>query len=180
MTDARALRSLPFLANASDALLAELAPRISEQKFKRGDTILTAGTYCDGAYFLADGTVEVRLPEASATDSSAPDKKVARVKGEQPPAPKPTTGQVRAVDNLTVVLSGISIAPNKGDRALLEKGDIFGEMSALSRYAVASDVVAASDATCWLIGTAALRRMFDEPELASFKTFFDARYRERA
>ena len=178
-TDPRSLRSLPFLASASDALLTELAPRITEQKFKRGDTILAAGTYCDGAYFLADGVVEVRMPEAPA-DSTAGDKKVARVKGQPPGSPKPATGQLRAVDNLTVVLSGIAIAPNKGDRTFLEKGDIFGEMSALSRYAVASDVVAASDATCWLIGTAALRRMFDEPELAAFKSFFDARYRERA
>ena len=179
MTDPRYLRSLPFLAGVSDALLTELAPRISEQKFKRGETILTAGTYCDGAYFLSDGIVEVRLPDAGA-DGTAADAKLARIKGQPAEPPKPAAGDVRAVDNLTLVLSGISIAPNKGDRAFLEKGDIFGEMSALSRYAVASHVVAASDVTCWLIGTAALRRMFDEPELASFKSFFDSRYRERA
>jgi CRP-like cAMP-binding protein/Fe-S-cluster-containing hydrogenase component 2 len=169
------LRQLPFLETLTDDLLAELAPNIEFERYEAGDRILRAGQYCDGAYYLSEGTVEIRL---GGDTGASPRRDVARVRGGARPAPSPPADQP-LVDDLTVVLSGETIAPGGRDGARLEAGDIFGEMSALSRYAVASDVIAESDVTCWLIGTAALRKMFDRPELAAFRDFFNTRYRER-
>ena len=61
----------------------------------------------------------------------------------------------------------------------IEAGEVFGEMSALSRYPISADVVARSDVQCLLIRTAGLRLMFKQKELAPFKKMIDDRYRAR-
>ena len=71
----------------------------------------------------------------------------------------------------------VDLAPN--EEVLLEAGDVFGEMSALSRYPISADVVARTDVTCLLIRVPALRMMFKQKELAGFKTMIDERYRSR-
>ena len=61
------------------------------------------------------------------------------------------------------------------DEIVLEAGEVFGEMSALSRYPVSADVVARTDAQCLLIRTSALRLMFKQKDLAEFKKLIDTR-----
>jgi hypothetical protein len=51
--------------------------------------------------------------------------------------------------------------------------------SALSRYPLVADFDAAAAVSCVFIRTAALRAMFDLPELAAFKAAFDRTYEER-
>ena len=60
-----------------------------------------------------------------------------------------------------------------GARTAIEAGSIFGEGSALSRFPIVTDLDAATDVSCLFIRTAALRAMFDVPELAAFKAVFD-------
>jgi CRP-like cAMP-binding protein/Fe-S-cluster-containing hydrogenase component 2 len=155
------LQAVPLLRELPADVLKKLQPNIFECEFATGEFILRVGEYCDGAYYLLDGAVEVRF--GADGESAAP-------------VPRPSTGTSMA----TVLLAEVPIDMSMRSRAILEKGEIFGEGSALSRYPIATDIVAASDAKCLLIRTPALRAMMDLPELASFKKIFDDRYRERS
>jgi Fe-S-cluster-containing hydrogenase component 2/CRP-like cAMP-binding protein len=66
-----------------------------------------------------------------------------------------------------------------GATTTIAAASIFGEDSALSRYPLAADLTAAGDVSALFIRTAALRLMFDLPELAAFKAAFDRDYRDR-
>jgi Fe-S-cluster-containing hydrogenase component 2/CRP-like cAMP-binding protein len=78
-----------------------------------------------------------------------------------------------------IVLEELPISAREGLMARVTPGEVFGEGSALSRFPIVSDFRAGSDGTCLLIRTAALRAMFDLPELSSFKEEFDRRYKAR-
>ena len=80
----------------------------------------------------------------------------------------------------TVILPEIPVRSHARRARVARAGEIFGEGSALSRYPIATDIVAATDVTCLLIRTPALRAMLDLPELAAFKALFDQRYKQRA
>ncbi|MBI4264113.1 MAG: cyclic nucleotide-binding domain-containing protein [Acidobacteria bacterium] len=170
------LRRLPLFRAASEEALAQLAPHLYDCRYARGETILREGQYCDGAYYLIEGLVDVRLHAgAEAADAgrvpavARPHDRQGASRGSAPPAPQAET----------VVLEELPLDLRPGDRAMLGPGEIFGEGSALSRYPIATDIVAAAEVRCLLIRTPALRAMFDQPEFASFKEAFDQRYRER-
>ena len=78
-----------------------------------------------------------------------------------------------------VVLPEIPMDLKPGERAMLEAGEIFGEGSALSRYPIATDIIAVADTRCLLIRTPALRKMLKRKDLKEFKQLFDDRYRQR-
>ncbi len=80
----------------------------------------------------------------------------------------------------TLVLSDMPVDLAAGQRAVLGQGEIFGEMSALSRYPVSADVVALDTVRCLVIRTVALRLLFKQKEAADFKKSIDERYRSRA
>src|SRR5579872_1570296 len=61
----------------------------------------------------------------------------------------------------------------------LDAGELVGELSALARYPVSSDVIAKTDTLCLVIRTPALRILFKQPEMADFKRRVGERYRER-
>src|SRR5688572_14539809 len=128
-----------------------LRPLLSFARFAKGERIAHAGAYLDGAYYLLAGAVDVRLPAVAG----------------QP-----------GVAGGTVLLEDLPISVRAGARTSIDPGSIFGEGSALSRYPLAADFDAATDVTCLLIRTAALRAMFDLPELAAFKAAFDRAYKE--
>jgi Fe-S-cluster-containing dehydrogenase component len=79
----------------------------------------------------------------------------------------------------TVVLRDMPVDVKPGRPAQLGAGDMFGEMSALSRYPVSADVIATEPTRCLLIATAALRKMLAKAEFAEFKEQLDGRYRAR-
>lgn len=172
------LRDVPLLANLPDEVLAALGPNLIECTFAPGELILREGEYCDGAYYLIDGRVAVRFrqsasPSPPATAPSRGSSRLARLVGRgraQPPSQTPAA---------TVILAEIPVDLEMGGGAVLERGEIFGEGSALSRYAIATDIAAIDQVTCLLIRTPALRSMLDRPELAAFKALFDDRYRQR-
>ena len=81
------------------------------------------------------------------------------------------------IDGAYYLLSGT--AARSGEATTIEAGSIFGEGSALSRFPIVGDIDAATEVSCLFIRTAALRAMFDMPELAAFKAVFDRDYRDR-
>ena len=181
------LKAVPLLRDLPADVLGKLQPNLFECEFQAGELILREGEYCDGAYYLMEGLVEVRFRK---TDQSTPrtlpvpeQRNAAgwmggvkrRMGAKSAPASAPAINPTA-----TVILSEIPMDMRPGGRAVLEPGDIFGEGSALSRYPIATDIAAASKLRCLLIRTPALRAMLDLPELASFKALFDDRYKQRA
>jgi Fe-S-cluster-containing hydrogenase component 2/CRP-like cAMP-binding protein len=146
------LREIPLLRDVPVEARELLRPLLSRAQFAKGDRIAHAGTYLDGAYYLLAGTVDVRMPA---------------------PAGQP------GVQGGAIVTEDLPISVRAGARTAIDAGGIFGEGSALSRYPLAADIDAATDVTCLFIRTAALRAMFDLPELTAFKAAFDRDYKER-
>jgi CRP-like cAMP-binding protein/Fe-S-cluster-containing hydrogenase component 2 len=180
------LKALPLLRGLSAEVLGKLQPNLFECEFKSGELILREGEYCDGAYYLLEGLVEVRfrksdestprtLPDPDRRNAPRLSASLGRLFSRKPAAAAPAAANPSA----TVILPEIPVDLKPGARTVLEPGDIFGEGSALSRYPIATDIAAASDVRCLLIRTPALRSMLDLPELASFKALFDDRYKQR-
>ena len=172
---------MPLLAELPADVLEKLQPNLFECEFKQGELILREGEYCDGAYYLIDGLVEVRFGRSEgAPDTMAnAEKQNARSWATLKRGRKGATA-APVNPTATVLLPEIPVDLTPGERTVLERGEIFGEGSALSRYPIATDITAASAVQCLLIRTPALRSMLDLPELESFKELFDARYKQRA
>ncbi len=128
-----------------------LRPLLFGCSFSAGDQILAAGEYIDGAYYLAEGKVTAQVPPAAGA----------------------------FVAPAQMVIQDVPGTTLPGARVTIEAGEIFGEGSALTRFPIAVDFHAATNVSCVLIRTAALRAMFDMPELAPFKATFDRIYKER-
>jgi CRP-like cAMP-binding protein/Fe-S-cluster-containing hydrogenase component 2 len=181
------LKQYPFLAGCSEIVLRKLLPNLVEQPFAAGETILRAGGYSDAAHYLASGTVAVRMsiietdrPAPAAPDTAAApsfSESAGRVLGR---GARPDVVQRGGLgDGSAVLVSDVPVDLTPNQDVLLEAGDVFGEMSALSRYPVSADVIARTDVTCLLIRVPALRMMFKQKELAGFKKMIDERYRSR-
>src|SRR4051812_45137728 len=70
--------------------------------------------------------------------------------------------------------------PATQQRVVLEPGELIGELSALARYPVSSDVTAKTPTVSLVIRTPALRMLFKQKETADFKKQVDERYRARS
>jgi Fe-S-cluster-containing hydrogenase component 2/CRP-like cAMP-binding protein len=85
-------------------------------------------------------------------------------------------GQPRGTSG-TVILSAMPADVLPGQRKILEKGEIFGELSALSRYPVSATVRAEGPVRLLQIRLPGLRMLNSASK--EFKKFLDTRYRER-
>jgi CRP-like cAMP-binding protein/Fe-S-cluster-containing hydrogenase component 2 len=182
------LKQYPFLSTCSDIVLKKLQPQFAERDYEPGATILELGGYSDAAYYIASGVVGVRVTPVTAA------RRDARA-AESAPAPPSMADRLRSILGRkgaeqavqrprvsmdgTIMLADLPIDLRANEEVLLEAGEVFGEMSALSRYPISADVIARSDVTCLLIRTAGLRLMFKQKELAPFKKMIDDRYRRR-
>ena len=180
------LQTVPLLRDVPAEVLEKLQPNLFECEFQKDEVILREGEYCDGAYYLIEGLVEVRFgrgeeqtprtfPQPTARNAAGWPAKLKWFGKKADVVEAPVVNQ-----SATVILPEIPMEIRPGARAVLERGEIFGEGSALSRYPIATDIVSVAPSRCLLIRTPALREMLDLPELASFKALFDDRYRQRS
>ena len=186
LVDIERLKQYPFLSKVSETVLRKLQPGFAEAQFAAGETILQAGGYTDAAYYLAAGIVSVHLSPVDAVGSAPTAGSAARpsfarqlheVMEREPAKQAVQRGGVRS--DQTVMLADLPIDVRSRDEVVLEAGEVFGEMSALSRYPMSADIIARTDVECLLIRTPALRLMFKQKDLADFKKMIDTRYRER-
>ncbi len=136
----------------------------------RGETILRDGEYSDSAYYIIRGSVEIEFSRASA-EGGRPAPLVrggAHVGREARPGARP------GVD----AMLGRAPATSDATRRELGADEIFGELSALSRYPVSATVRAASDARLLRVRLPGLRMLMAASH--EFKAFLDTRYRERS
>ena len=165
------LRVYPFLKPLPDNVLKKLQPNLVERTYAPGDVLLRAGEYSDAAFYLKDGVIEIRF--ASAAQAPVP-----RAAGSQKAAPTAHRKSAVSADG-TIIVADMPVDVSLNKRVLLEPGELFGELNALARYPVSSDVVARTDVVCLAIRTPALRMLFKQKEVADFKKQVDERYRSR-
>jgi CRP-like cAMP-binding protein/Fe-S-cluster-containing hydrogenase component 2 len=175
------LREYPFLKPLSETVLGKLQPNLVERTYAAGETMLRAGEYSDAAFYLKSGIVEIKFA-ATTTPPSAKPNAPGRTGDKSAPARalEGFAGQKSGVAaDGTVIVADMPIDLSVNRSSILEPGELFGELSALARYPLSSDVVAKSDVVCLAIRAPALRMLFKQKEVAAFKKEVDERYRTR-
>ena len=179
------LKKFAILAELSETVLKKIQPNVLDARYKEGDIILREGEYSDAAYYIVSGVVEVvltSLPTFQKAPAAAKRGRKEKTMAERAEELASAPSRERAVSQLsntgTIILSDISASLRTGEQIILEKGEIFGEISALSRYPVSATVRARADVQCLLIRTPALRIL--QRSAPKFKEFVDRRYREHA
>lgn len=174
------LRGLDLFAGvvekARDKLIEKVRRYVHKVELQPGETILREGDYSDSAFYVVSGTVEVVLgPQGGRPDT------LARLRGgaHVPPGGRHAGGRG---DSLIGRGAGSGPQAMPGDLAGVSKklgaGEIFGEMSALSRYPVSATVRAEGACSLLQIRLPGLRMLTAASK--EFKKFLDSRYRERS
>ena len=142
------LKEYPFLKDCSDIVLRKLQPQFAERRFEPGATILCAA---------ATATPPTTWRRASSASASRRSGDAARSKAAEAAARRHrwrtriqgdfrirNAGRSRrcsaprvAADG-TIILSDMPVDLRANEEVLLEPGEVFGEMSALSRYPISS------------------------------------------
>jgi len=145
--------------------------------FEKGEAVLRLGAYSDSAFFVVSGGVEVLLPGGD-KEAAAP-VQVARPK-KQPARYDGGATMLGVSTNSSGSFSAPILGPMApiGGRILLGPGEIFGEMSALSRYPASATVQADEPTRLLQVILPGLRLLLSASK--EFKKFLDDRYRERA
>ncbi len=194
------MKALAIFAGIPDSTLKKIQQNVFAATYEKGETILREGDYSDTAYYIASGVVQVhlkRFEEPSGALPAHPSKQQPAKNAKKKPAGPAGTASLpdkakellarRSAERAlgrgeptsgTLVLTDIPAELLMGQRVVLESGELFGEISALSRYPVSATVVAERRTECLLIRTPALRLL--ERGSKSFKKFLDTRYRERS
>ena len=144
-----------------------------------GDVVLREGDYGDSAYYIVNGSVEVSLARAVAESTRPRVRGGAHVPPAQRPGARPGAERMvgRAGTSSTVILSAFPAEIAPGGKTILEAGEIFGELSALSRYPISATVRAAAPLRLLQLRLPGLRMLSAASK--EFKKFLDTRYRER-
>src|SRR5439155_11582674 len=137
------LRGLPLFAGipekARDKVIEKVRKYVHVVRFQPGEVVLREGDYSDSAYCIVEGAVEVVLAAAPSEAEKPRVRGGAHVPpGERPgarPAAEGMVGRGRGTAG-TVILSAFPADVAPGQRTILEAGEIFGEIGALSRYPV--------------------------------------------
>jgi CRP-like cAMP-binding protein/Fe-S-cluster-containing hydrogenase component 2 len=180
--DPAAIKDLPLFAGIPEKARAKVVEKVGKYihvvEYRAGERILEKGAYSDSAYVIISGAVEV-LVEPPGT--SAP-----RVRGGAHLAPRARPaveaeqngmlGRGRGTSGTVILSAPPDFAAGK--RTILEPGELFGEISALSRYPVSTSVRAETEVKLLRIQLRGLKTLMQTSK--EFKKFLDTRYRERA
>ena len=178
--DAEFLKGLPLFAGvpekAREKVIEKVRTYMSVVEFSQDDVVLREGDYSDSAFYVVRGAVEVVLTRAGAKPLV---RGGAHVPAAQRSGARPESGGIvgRGGTGGTVILSAFPAPVTPGKRTILETGEIFGEISALSRYPVSATVRAVGRVTLLQIRLRGLRTLAQTSK--EFKAFLDTRYRER-
>jgi CRP-like cAMP-binding protein/Fe-S-cluster-containing hydrogenase component 2 len=148
--------------------------------YEKGDIVLREGEYSDSAYFVVDGAAEVVLTSEDDGKTRPQVRGGAHVPAAQVPGARPQAakfiGRGSAGLSGTVILSAMPADVLRGNQTL-GPGEVFGEIGALSRYAVSATVRALTPLTCLQIRLPGLRMLLVSSK--DFKKSVEERYRTR-
>jgi len=160
------LRRLPIFSGVPaknlDRLLSKISKHLHWATYERGEVVLNEGDYSDSAYFIVQGAVEVHL------DGLREAGRRARVRPEAVRRSGPASARDSGM---------LGRGSATGPRVLLEAGEIFGEISALSRYPASATVRAVEEIQVLQIRLPGLRMLMAASP--SFREYLDTRYRQR-
>lgn len=178
------LKALPIFSGipekARDKVLAadgKVTKYCAFVEYQPGEVVINQGAYNDAAYFIVTGAVELLVPRPG--ESAV----LPRVRGgaHLPPA-APRGGGPQAAGMLgrgtseTVRLE--TLPAEGGKRTVLEAGQIFGEISSLSRHAVSLTVQAVTRVRLLRIQVRGLKNLMQVSK--QFKAHLESLHRERA
>jgi CRP-like cAMP-binding protein/Fe-S-cluster-containing hydrogenase component 2 len=173
------LKRIDILEEFDDAFLRELSPDIIVAKWNAGAVIFEAGTYLDLAFYIADGEVEMQLPdkEGSArpifTSRGSAGLSVAQV-AEM--AAKPSAKKVVPAKNITF-LAAADFDLAQGERMRLREGELFGEIGAMNGWPQSVSARTATTCTLVQIRVPAIRKLRRKSK--KLKQRLDDLYRQR-
>jgi CRP-like cAMP-binding protein/Fe-S-cluster-containing hydrogenase component 2 len=185
--DVEDLRGLPLFSGipekAREKVIEKVRKYLHLSWFSPGDVVLREGDYGDSAFYIVEGSAEVVLKKAVENDPGAVRPKVrggAHVPAAQKPGARPGSETMigrGGGTSSTVVLSAFPAEIVPGGRTILGAGEIFGEISALSRYPISATVRADTKLRLLQIRLPGLRMLSASSK--EFKKFLDTRYRDR-
>lgn len=176
------LKPLPLFSGipekARDKVIEKVRKYLHVVTYQPGEIVLRQGEYGDSAFYIVNGAAEVLLDETGRRPAP-------RVRGgaHVPPAQRKGArpgGEAmlgRGGTSGTVILSVPPALLAPGGRTILEKGDMFGEMAALSRYPISATVRAEGPLRLLQIRLPGLRML--QASSKEFRATLDSRYRER-
>jgi Fe-S-cluster-containing dehydrogenase component/CRP-like cAMP-binding protein len=186
------LKRFEIFQEFDDKFLEKISPDVSIAKWKKDTVIFEEGSYIDIAFYIIDGAVEVFLQKQQGGEINRPIFDLSRTVALQAPAvtgprliasaePKTTfQAQVQKSQPSATQITFLSVMDFDlpvGGRTALGKGEIFGEIGALSGWPQSVTVKTKTEATFIQIRVSALRLMRRSKTL---KARLDKLYRERS
>lgn len=190
------LKTFEIFQDYDDKFLEKISPDVSLVAWKKGSVLFEEGTYLDLAFFIVDGSVKVFLEnvaatgETSVTTSSGPIFDVSRTmmiptldpqRTSLLPATSKTRSQPprqRTSANEITFLATMDFDLTRGGSSALGRGELFGEIGAMSGWPQSVSALTASDCQLLQIRVPALRLM--KRRSKALKQRVDQLYRERA
>lgn len=169
---------------ARDKVVEKVRKYIYALELPAGETILREGDYSDSAFYILEGEVAVDLVDRAAAGPRP--RPALRGGAHVPPSARsgarPDASRMlgRGAAGTAATVMGVvpaSLGPAQ-THAQLGPGEVFGEISALSRYPVSANVKADTVVRLLQIRLPGLRMLSASSK--PFKAFLDTRYRERS
>jgi CRP-like cAMP-binding protein/Fe-S-cluster-containing dehydrogenase component len=186
------LKQIDIFQDYDDAFLEKLSADISVAIWKKDSVLFEEGSYIDVAFYLLHGEVEVFLRQLQKQSRQLPLFEAHRTKmfdlpaKEQqkpdgppplPPTEKQFKTQLKSSERPITFLSVMDFNLPAGGGLLLQAGDFFGEIGALSGWPQSVTARAASDVQVVQIRVPALRLMRRKSN--KLKSRIDEIYRKR-
>lgn len=182
------LRQIELFAPYDDAFLEKISPDVSLAEWEADRVLFEQGSYIDLAFFIVEGEVDVSLggverppaeqaPIFDVTRTFAGPLPAAAAGAEERPPAADVTRPERTLASETVFLATMEFNLGRGELRRLSRGELFGEIGALSGWPQSVTARTASACTLAQIRLPALREM----RLGSkaLKQRLDRIYRER-
>jgi len=163
---------------ARDKILEKIRQYVHWVEFGPGDIVLRQGDYSDSAFFIVSGTVEVQANLKSQERFAVPRLR-STATGAAPRELRPRSSIAGMVGKgqKTFILADVAIEDTPDSRVLMQEGEVFGEVAALSRYAVGATVKSVGTTRLLQLRLPGLRMLMKTSK--EFQKFVDDRYRRR-
>ncbi len=181
--EVRELKDLSLFAGIPDKAREKVLEKVRKYthfcSYAPNEVVLREGDYGDSAFYIVSGSAEVVLARAAGEQSRPRVRGGAHVPPAERPGARPGAERMlgRGGTSATVILSAFPAELAPGGRTVLPAGEIFGELSALSRYPISATVRAVGPLRLLQLRLPGLRMLSAASK--EFKRFLDTRYRER-
>ncbi|HET9234002.1 MAG TPA: cyclic nucleotide-binding domain-containing protein [Candidatus Eisenbacteria bacterium] len=179
------LKQIDIFAEFDEALLAKLSPDVSLAVWKAGSVLFEEGSYIDLAFYVLEGEVELYLQvqeflsarEVTFFEPPSRDGSGTRVASAAERSVLRTQVERAEREPGITFLSNLDLDLPVGERALLGKGELFGEIGAMSGWPQSATARTVTDCRLIQIRVPALRLL--KRRSRALKARLDDRYRAR-